>query len=498
MADGNAVTMTGIRKSFGSVEVLHGVDFAVSDGEIHALIGGNGAGKSTLMKILQGAYIKDAGEIRLDGNLIEPRSSADARAAGIGMVFQEFSLIPTLTVAQNIYLGREPRRGGTIDDAAMQRDTGALMAELNVDIDPTAMVEDLSTAQWQLVEIAKAMSAKPHVLIMDEPTASLASGEVATLFSLLRHLKDSGTAIVYISHRMDEISRIADRVTVLRNGSVLWTRPISELTPAEIVEAVAGHEVEASGNARQRGAGGEEILAVRSLVAHGVGPVDIDIAAGEVVGLVGLMGSGRTALLTALFGRNVISQGTVALHGKTVGLESPSSAIAAGITLVPEDRRLQGLILEHSVNDNLVLPRLAEFRSRGLLMARAMVEAAAQLIARWGIQVAQPQAEAKLLSGGNQQKIVLAKWIGIKPTVFLLDEPTAGVDIGSKSQIIAMVREIAAGGAAVLVASSEFAELRAMCDRFLVLHQGTVVKQMTADDVASDVDLELAAQGIEQ
>ncbi len=494
-----AVRMTGIHKSFSAVEVLHGADFDVRYGEVHALIGGNGAGKSTLMKILQGVYTLDSGQIEIGGRLVSPRSSAEARTAGIGMVFQEFSLIPTLTVAQNIYLGREPRRGGLVDDQAMRREAAALMDQLRVAIAPGAMVEALSTAQWQLVEIAKAMSTDAKVLIMDEPTASLASDEVAALFELVGRLRDQGTGIIYISHRMEEISRIADRVTVLRNGSTLWTKPISELTPKEIVEAVAGHEIEASGQSRggQVGHRGDLVLTVRGLRACGVGPVDLDLWAGEVVGLVGLMGAGRTALLTALAGSNKVSEGRVSLRGQPVGLSSPRQAIKAGITLVPEDRRLQGLVLDHSVVENLVLPRLKAFRHAGLLRAGQMRQAAQESIQRWEVKVAKPFAPARLLSGGNQQKIVFAKWIGLNPAVFLLDEPTAGVDIGSKSQIIAMVREIAQAGSAVMVASSEYPELRAMCDRYVVVAGGRIVKELTADQVDSDVDLELAAQGLE-
>ncbi|MDR2975518.1 MAG: sugar ABC transporter ATP-binding protein [Propionibacteriaceae bacterium] len=492
------VSMTDIHKSFSGVEVLHGADLEVRPGEVHALIGGNGAGKSTLMKILQGVYTLDAGRVEIGGRPVSPRSSSEARQAGVGMVFQEFSLIPTLTVAQNIYLGHEPRRGGLVDDQAMRRSAAQLMSDLKVEIDPAAVVEDLSTAQWQLVEIAKAMSGDTKVLIMDEPTASLASDEVGALFELVRHLRDQGTGIIYISHRMEEISRIADRVTVLRNGVTLWTKPIGQLTPQQIIEAVAGREIEATGQSRGHQAvrRGDLVLTTRGLCAHGIGPIDMDMWAGEVVGLVGLMGAGRTALLSALAGTNKVSAGQVTARDQVVSVRSPRQSIKAGITLVPEDRRLQGLVLEHSVVENLVLPRLEAFRHGGLLASGEMRQAADESIKRWDIKVAKPDAPTKLLSGGNQQKIVFAKWIGLNPAVFLLDEPTAGVDIGSKSQIITMVREIAQAGSAVMVASSEYPELRAMCDRYLVVARGRIVKELKADEVESDVDLELAAQGL--
>ena len=491
-----AIRMHGIRKAFDGVTVLDDVGFEVRPGEVHALAGGNGAGKSTLMKILQGVYQRDAGEVAVFGAPLEARGIQAARAAGVGMVFQEFSLISTLTVAQNIFLDAEPTRAGLIDDAGMRARAAELLGRIGVAIDPAAEVGSLSTAQWQLTEIAKALGQDARVLIMDEPTASLAKHEVDALFELVGRLKAQGIAIVYISHRMDEVYRIADRITILRNGRNLVTAALDAITPQEIVAGIAGKELAATSGRVRGEPAGPVVLDVDDVHAAGVHGATFQVRAGEVVGIAGLMGSGRTELARALFGMSRITAGTVRRDGDPVRLGSAADAIAAGIALIPEDRRLQGLVLDHSVRENLTLPLLDGLRRRGLV-SRARVRAVSdRLIARLSIAVARPDAPARLLSGGNQQKIVIAKWLGTDPQVLVMDEPTAGVDVGTKTEIVRIVRELARTGKGIIVISSEYPELIAMCDRFLIMRDGRVVDSVDADRVGSELELELAVQGI--
>lgn len=493
-----AVLMAGVSKSFDGVKVLDDVHFEVLPGEVHALAGGNGAGKSTLMKVLLGAYRKDAGRVEVFGRALDAASIHGAKAAGVGMVFQEFSLIPTLTVAQNIFLDAEPLRAGLIDDDRMRDSAAELLARMEVVIDPRAEVGTLSTAQWQLTEIAKALSQDARVLVMDEPTASLAKHEVDALFALLERLKGEGIAIVYISHRMDEIYRIADRITILRNGRNLVTAPLEEITPQEIVAGIAGRELAAQVSYGPRSAAreGSVLLDVREISAEGVRGATFQVRSGEVLGVAGLMGSGRTELARALFGISSITAGSVVKDGKPLRLASPTDAIRAGIALIPEDRRLQGLVLEHSVRANLTLPVLAALRRWGLVAADKVRAVSDSLIERLSIVVARPDAPVRLLSGGNQQKVVIAKWLGTEPDVLVMDEPTAGVDVGTKSEIVRIVRDLARTGKGVVVISSEYPELIAMCDRYLIMRNGSVAECLDARDITTELDLELAVQGI--
>jgi len=493
-----AVLLSGIRKAFDGVTVLDDVHFEVQPGEVHALAGGNGAGKSTLMKILLGAYRRDAGRVEVFGRALDGASIHDAKAAGIGMVFQEFSLIPTLTVAQNIFLDAEPLRVGLIDDELMRRRAAEVLARMEVVIDPGAEVGSLPTAQWQLTEIAKALSQDARVLVMDEPTASLTKHEVDALFGLIERLKAQGIAIVYISHRMDEIYRIADRITILRNGRNLVTAALDEITPQEIVAGIAGKELAAQATYGTRGVtqAGEVILDVRGISAEGVTEATFQVRAGEVLGVAGLMGSGRTELARALFGISPITSGAVLKRGRPLRLASPVDAIRAGIALIPEDRRLQGLVLEHSVTSNLTLPIIGTLRRWGLVAADKVRAVADRLIEQLSIVVARPDAPVRLLSGGNQQKVVIAKWLGTEPDVLVMDEPTAGVDVGTKSEIVRIVRELARAGKGVIVISSEYPELIAMCDRYLVMRDGSVVSCLDAGEITSEMGLELAVQGI--
>ncbi|HJV97993.1 MAG TPA: sugar ABC transporter ATP-binding protein [Arthrobacter sp.] len=497
----NAVEMRSISKGFNGVSVLKDVSFDVRKGEVHALAGGNGAGKSTLMKILQGVYQMDAGEILIGGKPTVINSIQEAKAAGIGMVFQEFSLVPSLTVAQNIFLAAEPlSAGGFIDDKASARRAKEIFAEMEVDVDPHAEVSRLGTAYWQLTEIAKALSQNAQVLIMDEPTASLARHESEALFELIDRLKQRGISIIYISHRMDEVYRLADRITILRDGRRLLTEPLAAVTPEQIVEGIVGKKIEGQLAYRERDTvahDGVPLLEVRGLnVGRRVKDISFTLQPGEILGLAGLMGSGRTELARALFGIDRRDSGEILIRGKKGTITSPQQAIDAGIALIPEDRRAQGLVLDHSVRDNLLLPLLGQIRRGPLLDATKGKELSASLIKKFAVKVAHPHRPVRLLSGGNQQKVVIAKWLGTDPDILILDEPTAGVDIGTKSEILDMIRELASAGKAVIVISSEYPELLAVSDRVLVLKDGSVIRDIPRSEIADEEYLQLAVQGV--
>jgi ribose transport system ATP-binding protein len=494
----SAIQMRGIEKSFGTNPVLKNVDFSVSVGEVHALAGENGAGKSTLMKILQGVYQKDAGEILVSGEAVEITDTFAARKAGIGMVFQEFSLIPTLTVAQNIFLTNEPTRLGLIDDAKAKSLALEIFKEMEVEVDPSSTVESMPTALWQLTEIAKALAQNAKVLIMDEPTASLAKHEAEGLFALIERLKAKGIAIVYISHRMDEIYRIADRITVLRDGARVLTESLKKVSPEQIVEAIVGRKAAAHLVHQNRSAkiSKEVVLDVKDLSS---GPklqnVSLQVRRGEILGLAGLMGSGRTELVNTLFGILKPTSGTISINGKVIDISSPQKAIQNHIALIPEDRRAQGLVLDHSVTENLTLPLLDEVKSGGLLSKKKILSKSKEIIAQFDIKLAYPGIRVGSLSGGNQQKVVIGKWLGTDPEILLMDEPTAGVDIGTKSEILDLVRKIADSGKSVILISSELPELLSVSDRILVLKDGHVSKSLNREDIPSEEFLQLAIQG---
>ena len=500
-AAANAVEMLGIEKSFGSNPVLKNVDFSLQVGEVHALAGENGAGKSTLMKILQGVYSKDAGIIKVSDIPVEITDTFAARKAGIGMVFQEFSLIPTLTVAQNIYLTNEPTKLGLISDAKAKEMAQELFGEMGVSVDPSATVENLPTALWQLTEIAKALAQNAKVLIMDEPTASLAKHETEALFALIERLKAKGIAIIYISHRMDEVYKIADRITVLRDGARVLTESLKKLTPVQIVEAIVGRSSAAHlvHEDRSEKISKDVVLQVENL-SSGTKVVDIsfEVKKGEILGLAGLMGSGRTELVNAIFGVTKIKSGTININGKKQDIASPRDAIKNGLALIPEDRRSQGLVLDHAVTENLTLPILDSLGANGLLSNSKILKKSKEIIDQFAIKAAHPSIRVGALSGGNQQKVVIGKWLATEPTILMMDEPTAGVDIGTKSEILDLVREIANSGKSVILISSELPELLAVSDRVLVLRDGKVLKNLNRKDIPSEEFLQLAIQGAQK
>lgn len=491
--------MKHISKSFNGIPVLDDVSFAVNKGEVHALMGGNGAGKSTLMKILTGVYAADKGEIAIEGQPVSIRSYEDAQANNISMIFQEFSLIPTLTVAQNIFLARESKtKLGLLDDKGIVKKAGQLLQQLGVDIKPTDIVQDLGVGYWQMTEIAKALSQEAKVIIMDEPTSSLTKTETEVLFAIIRQLKAQGYAIIYISHRMDEIFAICDRVTILRDGRLITTENIQDTN----LDTVIGHIVGQAFNQafawveREYDQASPPAFEVRDVSAGSkVKQASLKVQPGEIVGIAGLMGSGRTELLRVLFGIDRKDAGEIYVHGVKRDIASPSDAIAARIALIPEDRRMQGLVLQHSVRDNLILPILSKLRKGLLLDSKQANAVSVRLVEKLKIKTDSIFKASNLLSGGNQQKIVLAKWLGNEPEVLLLDEPTIGVDIGAKSEIIAIIRELAATGKAVVVVSSELPELLALSDRVLIMHEGRIHKEIARQNIESEEELQYAIQG---
>ena len=493
-----AVELKGIVKAFGGNAVLHGVDFELRKGEVHALMGGNGAGKSTLMKILEGVHAPDGGEVKVDGAPVQIRSPQEAQENGIAMIFQEFSLIPTLSVAENIFLNSEPRnKGGLLDDQESRRRSREIFAEMGEDIDPGAIVGNLPTGYWQLTEIAKALSREAQILIMDEPTSSLTKTESEALFALIQKFKERGISIVYISHRMEEVFRIADRVTVLRNGRNVLTDQVSNLTLDELIDHIVGEKMEAAFEWQEREVDRNEapLLEVKNLSAAGrFRDVSFRLYPGEILGLAGLMGSGRTEIARALFGIDKVDGGEILVRGRPVSIRGVRDAMEAGISLIPEDRRLQGLVLDHSLKDNLLLPLLTRLQRGGVVDDRSGARTARSFVERLRIRVGSIFEPIWRLSGGNQQKVVIAKWLAADPEVLVMDEPTAGVDIAAKTEILDIARSLADSGKGIIVISSELVELLAVSDRILVLQNGNVKQVLERRDVDSEEELHHAVQ----
>ncbi|MFN8631831.1 MAG: sugar ABC transporter ATP-binding protein [Chloroflexota bacterium] len=488
-----ALSARGIRKAFSGVEVLHGVDFTLLEGEVHGLVGQNGAGKSTLVKIINGAYTADDGEIEVHGAALgRTEAGGDGRHRSIAMVYQEFSLIPSMTVAQNVLLGREPKgRSGLIDDAATRRATRAALARIGAEIDPDRLVADLPVGSRQLVEIAKAISQDASILILDEPTASLAVAEIAALASAIGRLTGEGISVVFISHHLNEIMELCDRVTVLRDGNVTLSAPTAEVTLATMIEGMLGKSLESALAYQPRGVDrtGTPALRVTHLRNARLRDISFEVYPGEVLGVAGLLGSGKSELLRAVYGIDPVEGGTVELVGRRVDVSSPAHALNAGIALVPEDRGRAGLVREHSVGDNILMAAWSRYARAGLVNDRAATRAAASFVERLHIRTRSLRQAVKTLSGGNQQKVVVAKNLSVSPRVLLLDDPTVGVDIGSKREILEDVRELAAAGTGVILVSSELEELSGLADRVLVLRDGavTAVLDRTDGDLSQEV-----------
>jgi ribose transport system ATP-binding protein len=489
--------LRGIGKQFPGVRALDGVDLELHAGEVHMLVGENGAGKSSLIKVLYGAYRADEGSILHEGKPVEVRSPADARRLGIAVIFQEFSLVPFLDIAQNIFLGREPRGRipGSIARDRLHAEARRILALLGVDYDTRRLAHTLGVAQQQMVEIAKALSQNARTLVMDEPTAALSDHECEQLFKVIRQLKADGVAIAYISHRLNEVFELGDRITVLRDGRRVKTLLPSETDPEELVELMVGRRVDA-GQAReycQRP--GEVALEVRDLATDtGVKGVDLVVRAGEVVGLSGLVGAGRTEVARAIFGADSPTRGEVRVFGERFA-GGPSEAKRKGIALIPENRKQEGLTLIRSVRDNLLLAALYRIFPRAWFDPPRATRLARATIERLRIATPSPARLARYLSGGNQQKTVLGKWLNADCRLFILDEPTRGIDVGAKAEIFSIIDGLVKQGAAVLMISSELSEVASVCDRAYVMRDGRIAGELERARLNEANILRLAMHG---
>lgn len=485
-----------IVKRFGGVAAIDDVSIAVRAGEIYGVVGENGAGKSTLMRMLAGILKPDGGEVRVDGQRLEggPREALDA---GISLVHQELSLVPEMTTAENIVLGSTPTRMGFTDAAEMRRIAEAALEEIGVSVDLDEKISRLSVALRQFVEIARAVARKPRVLILDEPTASLTPAETDYLLAMLQRLAQRGLAIVYISHRIPEIFTICDRVTVLRDGHLIETTLIGDTTPSELVDQMVGRELKADLGVVREYTPGEVVLSARGIRAPKVNGIDLDVRAGEIVGLGGLVGAGRTEFVRAVIGADVRSAGrvTVTIDGKTRSISNYQTAVQTGVAYVPEERRTDGLALTMSVTDNIALPNRRHLSSGHVLKFAMIRDYVTDLADKVGLRPANIKNEAGKYSGGNQQKIVIGKWLGRKPKFIVLDEPTRGVDVGAKAEIHRLVRELADRGTAVLLVSSDLPELLELSDVIHVIRDGQVAGTLSRQEADERSVMSLAAGG---
>ena len=466
--------MRGIRKSFPGVVALDGVELSLGAGEVHVLLGENGAGKSTLMKILSGAYRKDAGEIRMHGAVADIQGPRDALARGIRVIYQELNLVPHLSVAENIFLGAAPTRwAGVIDWRQLEQRAATLLSELGMQIDPSRPLHSLSLAHRQMVEIAKALATPASVLVMDEPTSALTSREVDQLFALVERLVARGVAIVYITHRLDEVYRIGHRVTVLRDGRHVATHRLSDISVADLVRLMANREV-GEHFPKVRTAPGAELLRVEGLGRGSVlSDITLNLRAGEVLGVGGLLGAGRTELARVLAGADRADRGQMWVDGQAVVLRTPADAIGHGIGLLPEDRKAQGFVGGFTIARNIALPHGSKLAPWGFLPRQCEATLAAPLVTELRVKGTRSQP-VRLLSGGNQQKVVLGKWLAGDARIFIFDEPTRGVDVGAKVEIYHLINRLTAAGAGVIMISSELPELLGMSDRIVVMYRGRI------------------------
>ena len=490
--------MRGIVKQFPGVRALNGVSLDVRAGEAHVLLGENGAGKSTLVKVLCGVHAPDSGEIRVDGRVVRFRHPHDAQALGISVIHQEFNLAPDLSAAENIFLGREPMRSralGLVDRRALIQRTREILASLDLQVPADAKVKDLGVAQQQMVEIAKALSLESRLIVMDEPTAALTSREIDRLFATIRELKDRGVAIVYISHRLDEVKTLGDRATILRDGSLVGTVAVAETPIDELIRLMVGRDLQ-NKFPKANVEPGEDALRVEHLTrANVLHDVSFHVRRGEILGLAGLVGAKRTETARAIFGADSVDGGRILVHGRPVAIGSPRDAIRRRIALIPEDRKRQGLLASMSVRENITLSSLARFARAGVVdIGAERVHAHAYATA---LRMATPDLERQVvyLSGGNQQKVVIAKWLSTDADVFLLDEPTRGIDVGAKVEVYQLMGDLVRRGAAIIMISSELPEILGMSDRIIVMCDGRVTGEFERRDATEEKILECALSG---
>jgi monosaccharide-transporting ATPase len=498
--------MEGIRKVFSGVVALDGVDFRLERGEVHALVGENGAGKSTLIKIVTGAYRRDGGRVLLEGREVNFRSPEEAQSAGVVAVYQEVNLLAFRTVAENIFLGREPRRFGLVDWKRMNADAGAILGRLGLDIDPRAPLGTLNIALRQMVAIARGVSFGARVVVLDEPTSSLTEHEVSILYDVIRRLKAEGVGVVYISHRFDELYTVCDRVTVLRDGRFVAARPLEGLEKIDLVCLMLGKQREELQRKGATAFGGHHagsdkkedapLLRAENLTrGRKLDHVTVEARRGEIVGMAGLLGSGRTETARAIFGADSVDEGRVMLEGKALEAGSPNDAIDAGLAFLTEDRKAEGIIPELSVRENLTLAALPSMTRLGVVSRAKQDEVVARFMKRLGIKASSAEQKIRELSGGNQQKVLLARWLCKNPKFLILDEPTRGIDIGAKGEIQSLINELAASGLGVLMISSELEELVEGSSRVVVMRDGRCVAELRGAEITQDNIIHAMAEG---
>jgi ABC-type sugar transport system ATPase subunit len=491
--------MEGISKVFPGVRALRGVDIEARAGEVLALVGENGAGKSTLVKILAGALRKDGGRIFLDGQEVDIDTPAHARRLGIAIVYQEFNLTRNQTVAANIFIAREPRTGGVgrwlgwVDRGRMETGARQVLSRIRANVSPRARVRDLSVAQQQMVEIAKALAVEAKILIMDEPTAALGENEVEILFEIVRHLKSAGLAVIFITHRLEEVFRVADRVTVLRDGERVGEMRIEEAAPDRLVRMMVGRTLEDIFH-KDTSAISAPLLEVRGLTRRGVvRGVSFTLRRGEILGFAGLIGAGRTETARLIFGADPRDAGEVLLAGRPLALRSPADAVKAGIGLVPENRALQGLVLGLPVQENIVLATLDRHNHAGWIDRAGIAATAQDYVRRLTIRTPHLRQRVLFLSGGNQQKVVVAKWLALQPRVLIMDEPTRGIDVGAKAEVHALMSRLAGAGIGIIMISSELPEIMGMSDRIVVMHRGRVAAILDRAEASQELIMAYAS-----
>lgn len=479
MMNNNVLELREITKKFPGVIALNSVDFSVKQGEIHALVGENGAGKSTLIKIISGVYKKDSGTIKINGKQVEINSVKEARDAGISTIHQELNLVPFLNAVDNFWVGREDQfKGLLLSDTKMRNEAARIFENLQIKIPLDIPVKKLSVADQQMVSIARALSENAKILIMDEPTARLTADEIKNLFGMIRKLADTGVSIIYISHRLEEIFEIAQIVTVLKDGVIQGTLSIKDATPNKIINMMVGLTSEDRFH-KKIVKTGKKILECEDIHDKDkLKGVSFSVKSGEIVGIVGPVGSGRTELVKAIFGDNPITRGKISMEGKQITSKSPADAIKKGIALVPEDRRGEGLIMHMDIADNITLPTFIQWSKLGFLRRRIDRKNAGEIAQLVDIRMTGLTQRVRYLSGGNQQKVVVGKWLMKKSTLFLLDEPTAGIDVGAKMEIYKLVNDLVSKGAAVIFISSEIPEVLSIADRILILRSGKIVKEL--------------------
>jgi ribose transport system ATP-binding protein len=490
------ISMKNIHKAFGANKVLEGVDIEIVDGEVHALMGENGAGKSTLMNILTGLHKKDQGTITIDGKNMTFDNPKQAEEFGVAFIHQELNVWPEMTVLENLFINKEPvTQFGLINTRKMKAVANEQFKKLNISIPLTKEAGQCSVGQQQMIEIAKALMTDAKVIIMDEPTAALTDREIETLFTVIRSLKKAGVSIVYISHRMEEIFTICDTITVMRDGRTVDTTPIPETNFDEVVKKMVGRELTDRFPARQPKTG-ETMLEVRNLTKKGLfEKVSFEVRSGEIVGVSGLMGAGRTEIMRTIFGLDGRYEGEILVNGKPVTIKTPDQAVKLGLGFITEDRKDEGLVLDFSLKDNIALPSLYSFTKKGLINDKSEQDFVEMLIKRLTIKTESSRTHAKNLSGGNQQKVVIAKWIGIGPKVLILDEPTRGVDVGAKREIYQLMNELTDRGVAIVMVSSELPEVLGMSDRILVVHEGTIAGELSKENATQEKIMTLATGG---